>query len=129
MFKGLTYAPWVLITNQLKSYGAAKRELLPSVEHRQHRYMNHRAEPSHQPMHERERHMRRFKSPGHVQHFLAAYGPITLHFHPRRHRLPARVYRHEMSHRFQSWREMRGLAPAAQASIWRTIYLHAFMPC
>jgi putative transposase len=47
LLKGLTYAPRVVITDQLKSYGAAMREILPSVEHRQHRYLNNRAENSH----------------------------------------------------------------------------------
>jgi putative transposase len=47
----------VPITDQLKGYGAAKREMLSSVEHRQHRYVNHRAENSHQPRRQRERRM------------------------------------------------------------------------
>jgi putative transposase len=38
--KGLTYVPRVMVTDQLKSYEAAKQEILPSVEHRQHRYLN-----------------------------------------------------------------------------------------
>jgi putative transposase len=42
LLKGLTYVPRVIVTDQLKSYGAAKREFLPSVEHRQHRYLNNR---------------------------------------------------------------------------------------
>ncbi len=42
LLKGCQYVPRVLITDQLKSYGAAKRELLPGVEHRQHRYLNNR---------------------------------------------------------------------------------------
>jgi len=63
LLKGLTYIPRVLITDKLKSYGAAKRELLPSVEHRQHRYLNNRAENSHQPTHQRERRMQRFPGP------------------------------------------------------------------
>jgi putative transposase len=41
--KGCQYVPRVLITDKLKSYGAAKRESLPSVDHRQHRYLNNRA--------------------------------------------------------------------------------------
>lgn len=87
LLKGLTYVPRVIITDQLKSYGAAKREMLPSVDHRQHRYMNHRAEHSHQPTRQRERRrMQRFKSPGHAQPFLSAYGPIAQDFRPRRHR-------------------------------------------
>jgi putative transposase len=40
LLKGLTYVPRVIITDQLKSYGAAKRDILPGVEHRQHRYLN-----------------------------------------------------------------------------------------
>ncbi len=90
LLKRLTYVPRVLITDKLASYGAAKREVLPSVEHRQHKRLNNRAENSHQPTQERERRMRRFKSPGHAQRFLAAYDPIAAHFRPRRHRLTSR---------------------------------------
>ena len=113
LLKGCQYVPRVLITDQLKSYGAAKRELLPGVEHRQHRYLNNRAENSHQPTRQRERRMQRFKSAGHAQRFLAAYGPIAQHFRPRRHRLSAHGYRQEMVQRFQVWREATALAPAA----------------
>jgi putative transposase len=67
LLKGLTYVPRVIITDKLKSYAAAKREILPGVEHRQHRYLNNRAENSHQPTRQRERHMHRFKSPAHAQ--------------------------------------------------------------
>jgi putative transposase len=93
LLKGLRYDPRVIITDQLRSYGAAKREILPSVEHRQHRYLNNRAENSHQPTRQRERRLQRFKSPGHAQRFLSAYGPIASHFRPRRHRLSAPAYR------------------------------------
>jgi putative transposase len=57
LLKGLTYVPRVIVTDQLKSYGAAMRELLPGVEHRQRRYLNNRAENSHQPTRQRERRM------------------------------------------------------------------------
>ena len=70
--------------SKLKSYGAAKRESLPSVEHRQHRYLNNRAENSHQPTRQRERRTQGFKSPGDAQRFLSAYGPIAQYFPPRR---------------------------------------------
>jgi putative transposase len=83
LLKRCQYVPRVLISDQLKSYGAAKREILPSVEHRQHRYLNNRAENSHQPTRQRERRMQGFKSPGQAQRFLAAYGPIAQHFRPR----------------------------------------------
>jgi putative transposase len=123
LLKGLRYVPGVIITDKLGSDGAAKREVLPRVEHRQHRDLNNRAENSHPPTRPRERRMGRFKSPGHAQRFLAAYGPIAHHFCPRRHRLSASAYRQEMGQRFQVWREVTGLAPAAEASIraqWST---------
>jgi putative transposase len=107
------YVPRVIITDKLKSYEAAKRELLPGVEHRQHRYLNNRAETSHQPTRQRERRMQGFKSPGHAQRFLAAYRPIAQHFRPRRHLLPAAKYRHEMQQRFLTWRAITSLPTAA----------------
>jgi putative transposase len=113
LLKGLAYVPRVIITDKLRSYGAAKQEILPGVAHRQHRYLNNRAENSHQPTRQRERHMQGFKSPGHAQRFLAAYGPIASHFRPRRHRLSALAYRQEMRRRFQAWREITGLTMAA----------------
>lgn len=108
LLKRLTYAPRVLITDKLASYGAAQREVLPNVEHRQHKRLNNRAENSHQPTRERERRMRRFKSPGHAQRFLAAYGPIVGHFRPCRHRLTAAPYRQMRAERFATWRAVTG---------------------
>jgi putative transposase len=113
LLKGLTYVPRVIITDRLKSYGAAMREILPSVEHRQHHYLNNRAENSHQLTRQREQRMQGFKSPGHAQRFLSAYGPIVSHFRPRRHRLSAPAYHQEMRQRFQTWQEITGLAVAA----------------
>src|SRR2546430_4125627 len=112
LLKRLTYVPRVIITDKLKSYGAAKRDILPGVEHRQHRYLNNRAENSHQPTRQRERRMQGFKSPGHAQRFLAAYGLIAQHFRPRRHRLSALEYRQDMAQRFQSWHEVTGTVAA-----------------
>ena len=64
LLKGCQYVPRVIITDKLKSYGAAKREILPGVEHRQSRYLNNRCENSHRPTRQRERRMQGFKSPG-----------------------------------------------------------------
>ncbi len=113
LLRGLTYVPRVIITDKLNSDGAAKPEILPGVEHRQHRYLNNRAENSHQPTRQRERRMQGFKSPGHAQRFLTAYGPIAQHFRPHRHRLSAPEYRQEMAQRFQIWQEITGSAIAA----------------
>jgi putative transposase len=77
LLKGLTYMPRVIITDKLKSYSAAKREILLNVEHRQHRYLNKRAENSHQPARQWERRMQRFKSPGHAKRFRSTYGPFA----------------------------------------------------
>src|SRR5215204_4567404 len=108
LLKGLTSVPRVVITDKLGSYAAARRAVLPSVKHRRHKGVNNRAENSHQPTRERERRMRRFKSPGHAQWFLAAYGPIAGHFRPRRHRLTAAVYRETRDDRFATWRAVTG---------------------
>ncbi len=113
LLKGLRYVPRVIITDKLASYGAAKKQILKSVEHRQHKGLNNRAENSHQPTRERERRMRRFKSAGHVQRFLSAYGPIRQHFSPRRHRLSAEAYRQTLQQRLAAWREIVGIAVAS----------------
>jgi putative transposase len=113
LLQGLTYVPRVIITDKLKSYGAAKREMLPGVEHRQHRYLNNRAENSHQPTRPRERRMPGFKSAGHAHRCLAAYGPMAQHFRPRRHRFSAPEYRQVMRERCQVWGEITGTEIAA----------------
>src|SRR5205823_4409663 len=72
LLKGLQDVPRVIITDKLKRYGAAKREILPGVEHRQHTHLNNRAENSHQPTRLREKKMRRFTSAKQAQCFLSA---------------------------------------------------------
>ncbi len=87
LLKGLQYVPRVIITDKLKSYSAAKAEIMPGVEHRQHKGLNNRAENSHQPTRVREKVMRRYKSAGQAQRFLSAFGIIASHFRPKRHLL------------------------------------------
>ena len=106
LLKRLQYVPRVIITDKLKSYSAAKAEIMPGVEHRQHKGLNNRAENSHQPTRVREKVMRRFKSAGHAQRFLTAFGIISNHFRPRRHLLTAERYRAEMRSRFGTWAEV-----------------------
>ena len=112
LLKGLQYLPRVLVTDKLKSYAAAKREILPGVEHRQSRYLNNRAEVSHQPTRRRERQMQRFKSARHAQRFLSAHSSIHTHFQLRRHRLTATEHRAARDHAFCAWREVAGVAAA-----------------
>jgi putative transposase len=106
LLKGLAYVPRVIITDKLASYAAAKKEIMSSVEHRQHKGLNNRAENSHQSTRQRERTMRRFTSPGHAQRFLSAFGPISDHFRPRRHHLCASGYRALFQERFETWNEI-----------------------
>jgi putative transposase len=111
--KGLQYIPRVIITDKLRSYGAAKREILPGVEHRQHKGLNHRAENSHQPTRLREKKMRRFTSAKQAQRFLSAFGPISGHFQLRRHRLSAGEYCTILQSRFQQWNEVTEIMQVA----------------
>jgi len=100
LLKGLRYVPRVIITDKLKSYNAAKAEVLPSIEYCYQKYKNNRAENSHQPTRLRERVMRRFKSSGHVQRFLSVFGIIASHFRVGRHRYRTGCYREVMKLRF-----------------------------
>jgi len=100
LLKGLQYVPGVIITDQLKSYGAAKAEVMPSVEHHRGKGLNNRAENSRQPTRLREKVMRRFKSSGQAQRFLSAFGIISSHFRRGRHLYSARGYREVMKLRF-----------------------------
>jgi putative transposase len=105
--------PRVMITDKLTSYGAAKRAILPGVEHRQHKGLNNRAENSHQPTRRRERQMKRFKSPGQAQRFLSAHDQINNLFHLRRDHRPAIQYRAARTQAFQTWAEVTGVAATA----------------
>ncbi len=86
---------------------------MPGVEHRRSKYLNNRAENSHQPTRQRERAMKKFRSPGGAQRFLSAFSDISPHFRPHRHRLTASGYRHEMDTRFATWNQVVGLPAAA----------------
>jgi putative transposase len=91
VLKGLQYVPRVVITDKLKSYGAAKREILPG---------------------------RDANLPGQAQCFLSTYGPMTRHVRPRRHLLSASASRQEMRQRFARWAEMTGTERAAEETGW-----------
>ncbi|PRC90655.1 Transposase [Solimicrobium silvestre] len=106
LLKNLQYIPRVIITDKLRSYAAAKAEIMPEVKHIQGKGANNRAENSHQPTRERERRMRGFKSAGHAQRFLASYSVIASFFRPSRHLLAAKNYREIMRRRFIEWSEV-----------------------
>ena len=113
LLKGQCRVPRVMVTDKLASHGAAKREMMPSVEHRKHKGLNNRAENSHQPTRRRERQMKRFKAAGQAQRFLSAHDGINNLFHLRRDQVPATQYRAARTQAFQVWAEVTGVAAAA----------------
>jgi putative transposase len=110
LLKKTRTVPQVVVTDRLRSYGAAHREVMPCVEHRQSKYLNNRAENSHQPTRQRERAMKGFRSMGGAQRFLSAFSAISPHFRPSHHLIPASHYRAEMTDRFAIWEQNTGVA-------------------
>src|SRR5690348_4586795 len=105
LLRGLQYKPRRLVTDGLRSYGAAQRAIMPDVRHRTSRYLNNRAENSHWPTRRRERQMQKFKSPRQAQRFLSAHGMIYGHFRPRRHLMNAALYRRARAKMFWVWQQ------------------------
>src|SRR5918994_284912 len=106
-------APRFMVTDKPASYGAAKKELMPGVEHRRHKGLNNRAENSHQPTRRRERQLKRFKSAGQAQRFLSAHDQINNLFPLCREHVPANEYRAARTRAFALWAEVSGVAAAA----------------
>jgi len=77
LLKGQQATPIRIVTDKLRSYSAAMKELIPDVEHSFRKYENNRCELSHQPSRQRERGMRKFKSQGQAQHFLSCHGVVN----------------------------------------------------
>ncbi len=89
LLKGQGNTPWRLVTDKLKSYGAAHRMTMPGVDHSTEQYENNRAEVSHQPTRQRERQMRGFKSAGQAQRLLSVQGVFLNFFRFARHLMQA----------------------------------------
>ena len=81
LLKSAITPPRVMITDKLRSYGAARAKMGLRVEHRQHKGLNNRAENSHQPTRRRERIMKRFKSARQAQRFLSVHDQVANLFH------------------------------------------------
>ena len=103
LLKGRGSAPWQLLTDKLKRYGAAHRIVMPSLDHHTARYENNRAELSHQPARQRERQMRRFKPAGQAQRILSVHGVILNFFRFSRHRMRSENHRWLRARAFQDW--------------------------
>ena len=106
LLKGLRYLPRSIVTDRLKSYGAALSQVLPGVCHRQGGRLNSRAENSHRPTRERERRMQRFKSMRHMQRFCSTFSSVCNQFRVGRHAFSALNYRELMQRRFDEWNQI-----------------------
>ncbi len=96
--------PRNIVTDKLRSYGVAHRELMPNVIHNTARYANNRAEQSHESTRVRERGMRRFKSPKQAQRFLSAHAAVYNLFNLGRHLVRAKHYRNLRISAFKEWK-------------------------
>jgi putative transposase len=103
LLKGQGRTPRVIITDKLRSYGAARREIMPGVEHRSHKRLNNQAENSHQPVRRRERMMKRFKSQRHLQCFVSIHDPIANLFHSPRHDITSGHHRELRAEAISLW--------------------------
>lgn len=106
LLKGQGRAPRVMVTDKLRSYDVAKREVMPGVEHRSHKGLNNRAENSHQPVRRRERVMKRFKSRRHLQRFASIHDPIANLFHIPRHDISSSHHRELRVAAMSMWAEI-----------------------
>jgi putative transposase len=96
--------PRKIVTDKLRSYGVAHRELIPDAIHDTSQYANNRAELSHQPTRVRERGMRKFKSIEQAQRFLGVHAAIYNLFNLGRHQVSAKHYRLFRLRAFASWK-------------------------
>jgi putative transposase len=112
LLKRQGWAPRRIVTDKLASYGAAKREVAPGMEHRSHKGLNNRAENSHLPLRKRERQMQGFRSAGGLQRFTSISSAVRNLFVPpvsKRQALSTHLHRLAA---FARWRSVAGLEPA-----------------
>ena len=99
------FGPSVWLTDKLRSYGAARRDLGLSARHERGLRQNNRAENSHQPVRRRERKMQGFKSPGSAQRFLSMHAAVQNTFNLERHLLSRRTLRLFRAEAAQAWQD------------------------
>ncbi|MEC3863468.1 IS6 family transposase [Mesobacterium sp. TK19101] len=110
LMKRYGFVPKRIITDKLRSYGAAKREVAPSLDHWSHKGLNNRAENSHLPFRKRERTMQGFRSPGGLQNFVAVHSSTrNCFFVPARRRSAPTIRYHRME-AFDAWRAAANIA-------------------
>jgi putative transposase len=102
-------APKRITTDKLPSYGAAKRQVMPRVEHRAHKGLNNRAENSHVPLRKRERMMQGFRSAGGLQRFTSVFSAVrNLFVPPRSHQFALAIHLHRLR-AMAAWNAAAGL--------------------
>ena len=98
--------PRKIVTDKLRSYGVAHRELIPETIHDTSQYANNKSELSHQPTRVRERGMRKFKSVEQAQRFLNTHAAVYNLFNLGRHLVSAENYRYFRLRAFTSWEKV-----------------------
>jgi putative transposase len=106
LLKKYSFVPDKLVTDDLRSYAAAARDLGISNRHERGRWRNNRAENSHQPTRRRERKMQGFKSVGSAQRFLSVHAAAHNNFNVQRHLISARTHRAFRASALRTWREV-----------------------
>lgn len=103
-------APKRIVTDKLGSYGAAKKQAMPGVEHRSHKGLNNRAENSHVPFRKRERILQHFRSAGALQRFVSNFSAVRNLFVPPRHKRSALgIHLHRLN-AFAQWKAITATA-------------------
>jgi putative transposase len=106
LLKKYGFVPDKLVTDDLRSYGAAAHDLGISNRHERGRWRNHRAENSHQPTRRREYKMQGFKNVGSAQRFLSIHATIYNTFNVQRHLISARTHRAFRNSAMQIWHDI-----------------------
>jgi len=106
LLKKYGFVPDKLVTDDLRSYGAAANDLGIAKRHERGRWRNNRAENSHQPTRQKERKMQGFKSVGSAQRFLSVHAAAYNTFNVQRHLTSARTHRAFRASAMQTWREV-----------------------
>lgn len=102
--------PKRIIIGKLRSYGAAKQQLMPDIEHRSHKGLNNRAENSHLPLRKRERVMQGFRSPGGLQHFISVFSSLrNLFVSPHKKKSAMTIHIHRLK-AMAEWKAVTAMA-------------------
>ena len=110
LLKRQSMPPKRIITDKLRSYGAAKRDVMPGVEHRSHKGLDNRAENSHLPLRKRERTMQGFRSAGSLQRFISIFSALRNLFVIPRHKRSALATHIHRIRAIAHWKAVTGAA-------------------